>query len=235
MSTNGGKAVPLAAELQDVFFTPGAPRGLLRSRDIFQRNASGRVIRFVTRAGFILTKTLGPAPHSTASRGATIRSTVAPAADLVVHRSGDDAVATFIHDRITSYDGQIFHTKYRSSETWVKRGSTWMMLTLQSLELPTDPPPAAITELPETTLSDYVGTYTAGSRGVLKLSRSGDGLMASINGAAGITLDALVRDLFFTPGAPRTSVVFRRDMKGHVTTCLYGRDGNELSFTKTPS
>jgi hypothetical protein len=44
-STNGGKAVPLAAEVRDVLFTPGVPR----SRKIFRRDANGDVTGYVSR------------------------------------------------------------------------------------------------------------------------------------------------------------------------------------------
>jgi Domain of unknown function (DUF3471) len=44
-STNSGKAVPLAAEIRDVLFTPGVPR----SRKIFRRDANGHVTGYVSR------------------------------------------------------------------------------------------------------------------------------------------------------------------------------------------
>ena len=44
-STNGVKAVPLYAELHDVFFTPS----LWRTRNIFQRDGSGNITGFVAR------------------------------------------------------------------------------------------------------------------------------------------------------------------------------------------
>jgi len=45
VSTNGGPPVALKAEVRDVFFTPGHPR----LRRIFQRDARGDVIGFVSR------------------------------------------------------------------------------------------------------------------------------------------------------------------------------------------
>jgi len=44
-STNGGKPVEIKAELADLLFTPGQPR----SRRIFQRDAKGAIIGFVSR------------------------------------------------------------------------------------------------------------------------------------------------------------------------------------------
>ena len=85
--------------------------------------------RWITKSGPI-------APQSdTAVTQPGISSTVLPAADLVVRRFGDVAIATFIHERVTHYYGQILHAKYRSTETWIKRGTEWKMLALQSCEL----------------------------------------------------------------------------------------------------
>lgn len=44
-TAQGGKPSPLKAELRDVLFTPGQPR----TRKIFQRDESGRVIGFISR------------------------------------------------------------------------------------------------------------------------------------------------------------------------------------------
>ncbi len=45
ISTNGGSAIKMQAELRDVFFTPGQPR----LRRIFQRNGSDTIVGFVSR------------------------------------------------------------------------------------------------------------------------------------------------------------------------------------------
>jgi len=46
MSTNGGEPAPIKVELKDVLFTPGLPQ----YRRLFQRDASGSVIGYVTLA-----------------------------------------------------------------------------------------------------------------------------------------------------------------------------------------
>jgi len=143
-STNGGKAVAYDAEVRDIFFTPGLPPGSPRSRIIFQRDKGGHIAGHVSSRGLVLTKgePAGPGTDPAAAQQGMqqgmqqgISSTVLPAADLVVHRSGDVAVATFIHERVTHYYGQVLHIRYRSTETWIKRGAEWKMLTLQSREL----------------------------------------------------------------------------------------------------
>jgi ketosteroid isomerase-like protein len=135
-SSNGGKAVAYEAEGRDIFFTPGLPPGTPRSRIVFQRDKSGHITGYVSSRGLELIRSGAAA----AQRGGAmtlpgISSTVLPAADLVVRRFGDVAIASFIHERVTHYYGQILHTKYRSTETWIKRGTEWKMLALQSCEL----------------------------------------------------------------------------------------------------
>jgi ketosteroid isomerase-like protein len=135
-SSNGGKAVAYEAEGRDLFFTPGLPPGTPRSRIIFQRDRSGHIASYVSSRGLELTRSGFVTPQNgTAIKQSDISSTVLPAAGLVVRRFGDVAIATFIHERVTQYYGQVLHTKYRSTETWIKRGTEWKMLSLQSCEL----------------------------------------------------------------------------------------------------
>jgi len=136
VSSNGGKAVTYEAEGRDIFFTPGLPPGTPRSRIVFQRDKSGHITGYASGRGLRLTKSGPVVPQSdTAGTQPGISSTVLPAADLVVRRFGDVAIATFIHERVTHYYGQVLHAKYRSTETWIKRGTAWKMLALQSCEL----------------------------------------------------------------------------------------------------
>jgi hypothetical protein len=136
VSSNGGKVVAYQAEGHDIFFTPGLPPGTPRSRIVFQRDKSRHIAGYVSSRGLELTRSGFVAPQNgTATTQLGISSTVLPAADLVVHRFGDVAVATFIHERVTHYYGQVLHAKYRSTETWIKRGTEWKMLALQSCEL----------------------------------------------------------------------------------------------------
>jgi ketosteroid isomerase-like protein len=150
VSTNGGKAVAYEPEGHDIFFVPGLDPGTPRSRILFQRDKSGQIAGYISGRGLELTRSGSVTPQSSAPQSGAaatpsgIASTVLPAADLVVHHFGDVAVATFIHERVTHYYGQILHAKYRSTETWIKRGTEWKMLALQSCELdrPLPLPPA---------------------------------------------------------------------------------------------
>jgi ketosteroid isomerase-like protein len=136
VSTNGGKAVAYQAEGRDIFFMPGLPPGTPRSRIAFQRDKNGHITGYISSRGLELTRSSSVAPQNeTANAQPGISSTVLSAAGLVVRHFGDVAIATFIHERVTHYYGQVLHTKYRSTETWIKRGTEWKMLALQSCEL----------------------------------------------------------------------------------------------------
>jgi ketosteroid isomerase-like protein len=143
VSSNGGKAVVYRAEGGDIFFTPGSPPGVPRSRIIFQRDNSRHVTGYVSSRGLEVTRSGSvTAPSIAADAQSGISSTVLPAANLVVRHFGDVAIATFIHERVTLYYGQSLHAKYRSTETWIKRGAEWKLLALQSCELNRPPSPA---------------------------------------------------------------------------------------------
>ena len=135
VSSNGGQAIVYKAEGRDIFFTPGSPPGVPRSRIIFQRDKSRHITGYVSSRGLEVARS-GSAPQSSAAvTQPGISSTVLPAANLVVRRFGDVAIATFIHERVTHYYGQVLHVKYRSTETWIRRDAEWKMLALQSCEL----------------------------------------------------------------------------------------------------
>jgi hypothetical protein len=147
----------------------------------------------------------------------------------VLHRSGDVAVAGFVDDQVIHYHGQVLNYKYRSTETWIKRGAAWKMIASQTIALQKDPPTVI---LPSDELNDYVGTYAVAPGFTVRISRNGNALASSTNGGKTVPLEAEVRDVFFTPGLPRTRKIFRRDASGHVTGYVGRREGRDLVLTK---
>jgi ketosteroid isomerase-like protein len=228
LSTNGGKPATLSAEAHDVFFTPGLPPGYARTRIVFHRDASGRVTGYVGRRGLVFTKTGRADQQGDDAVSQQPISSPLALKDFVVHVSGDVAVATFIHQRVTYY-GQVLDTKYRSTETWIKRGADWKMISSQGRELLPDPPAVSLSS---DELNDYVGEYAVGSGLVVKISKDGNALTASTNGEKTVALSAEARDVFFTPGAARISIIFQRNASGRVTGYLSRREGSDLVFTK---
>lgn len=229
-SLGGAKPVTLAEESPDVFFVPGVPRG----RRIFERDAAGHVTAYVSRTAggdVVFVKdadSRGPASAPISPPGG-VSSTLTPT-DVVVHHTADAGVVSFVDVRVTTMPGgAVLTARFRSTETWIKRGAAWKMLASQTLNLWPDPP--AVTLAPDV-LSGYVGTYTLGPGKTLAISQSGAGLAWSAGERHHVPLQAETRDIFFTPGAWRTRIVFQRDAGGRVTACAIRRDGRDLVLSR---
>ena len=225
INVNGKKAPSLAAEVRDVFYTPGQAPGYDRQRIVFQRDAAGQVTGYVSR-GLIYTKSAGAIQG-----GATTTAPPGPLVlrDFIVHHTDNVAVATFFHDRDTPFYGQTMHQIYRSMEIWIKRGTEWKLIASQGRQMMPDPP---MTTLSTAALNDYTGTYTVGTELTVRITRTGNALAASLNGGKSVPLCANVRDVFFTPGAPRIRLIFQRDANGRITGYLRRREERDLIFRK---
>jgi ketosteroid isomerase-like protein len=218
-STNGNKASTLVPEVRDVFITLGLPPGYARPRLFFRRDGEGRVTGYASN-GLLFNK-IASAPASPApAQGALVLR------DFVVHQAGDVAVTTFLHDRQTPYGAQVLQETYRSSETWMRRGGAWKMIASQGRRLPKDP---LQTILPEGDMDSYMGVY-AGPGFTVSIRREGHALSEAGSGEKPSTLVAAARDAFFTPGSPRTIILFQRD--GHVSGYVKRRDERDLVFNR---
>ena len=226
VNVNGTKAPSLAAEVRDVFFAPNQPSGYDRQRVVFQRNAAGQITGYVSK-GLVYTKNAAGTQG-----GATSAPQPGPLVlrDFVVQHTDNVAVAIFFHDRDTAAYGQTLHQTFRSAETWIKRGTEWKMIASQGQQLMPDPPTATLSAAE---LDSYAGTYAAGPGYTVRIARAGSALTASMNGEKFVPLNATVRDVFFTPGAPRVRLIFQRDAKGRITGYLRRRDERDLLFHKT--
>jgi ketosteroid isomerase-like protein len=225
VNINGTKAPSLAAEVRDIFYTPNLPPGYERPRIVFQRDAAGRVTGYVSR-GLVFTKSA-----AAAQSGATPTPPPGPLVlrDFIVHHTDNVAVAIFFHDRDTPSYGQTMHQIYRSTETWIKRGTEWKLIASQGRQLMPDPPTMTLSAA---ALDDYAGTYAVGSELTVRITRAGNALAASFNGEESVPLYATVRDVFFTPGAPRIRLIFQRDANGRITGYLRRREERDLIFRK---
>jgi hypothetical protein len=235
LASNGGKPAPLLAEACDVFFRPGRPAGYPRPRIVFQRDAGGRITGYVSRSpglgNVVFTKSESRTqPDASSVPPATISPGPLTLREFIVHQFGDVAVATFLHDRETKIGSQVAHATYRSSETWIKRGSEWKMISSQGCEIQSDPPSVA---LAPDVLDGEVGTYRSGPQFSVAIRRDGTRLIASMNGGAVVfPLVAQARDVFFTPGSPLESFIFQRGTDGKVTGCVERYAECDFAFRK---
>ncbi len=129
--------------------------------------------------------------------------------DLVIKLHGDVAVTSFTDNATVSIYGQTTKARFRSTEVWCKKNGAWKMISSQTLALPDDPP--AI-HLPAAALEQYVGTYAAAPKLVVRIERQGDGLAIGVNGGKAAAMSAEAADVFFSPEQPRVRRVFERDL-----------------------
>jgi hypothetical protein len=139
------------------------------------------------------------------------------------------AVTSFVDDQVQRIHDQTVHARFRSVETWLRKGGDWKMIGSQTVALFDDPPEIA---LPPASLDEYVGTYSAGPGMTLALTHEGDRLLAAATDGRKVRQAAEVRDVLFTPGRPRWRKVFQRDADGRVTGFFYRHEGHDLYFRK---
>jgi ketosteroid isomerase-like protein len=142
---------------------------------------------------------------------------------------GEVATATFIDVLHLSTHGQQLEFSFQSTETWARRPGGWRMIASHTMVVPRDPP--AIT-LPAADLDGYVGTYQVDAQLSARITREGDTLMLSSNGATPTPLKAEVRDVLFTPGDPSVRRIFERDAHGLISGYISRRNGADLRFHK---
>jgi len=141
--------------------------------------------------------------------------------DLRVELHGNVAVTSFTDVGTFRFNGQMHQAEFLSTEVWLKENDAWKMISSQTMAAQHDPPAVA---LPAATLDEYVGTYRAGDF-TYRIERDGDGLRGVPSGSPPVALKAELRDVFFTPGQPRTRRIFQRDAAGKVTGFVSRREG----------
>jgi Domain of unknown function (DUF4440) len=139
---------------------------------------------------------------------------------------GSAAVTSFID---VLDEGRPSETKFRSVETWRKKGNVWKMIGSETLTLQQDPDPVV---LDATTLDEYSGSYKAGADMTFIFARKGTDLVASLNDGPQTTQKAQARDIFFTPGHGATPKVFQRGSDGKITGFVFLRGKNSIVFKR---
>jgi ketosteroid isomerase-like protein len=139
---------------------------------------------------------------------------------------GDVAVTSFMDVLEQGKPGEM---KFRSVETWRKKGAAWKMIGSETLTLQQDPDSVV---LDEKVLDEYAGSYEAGASMKFTFARKGDELMASLNGNAATAQKAQMRDIFFTPGHGATPKIFQRGNDGKIIGFIYLRGKNSIVFKR---
>lgn len=141
---------------------------------------------------------------------------------------GETAVTSFVDVLEPGKSGEM---KFRSVETWRKRGSAWKMIGSETLTLQQDPDPVV---LDGQALDEYAGTYEAAGTTGMKFTflRQGADLVAALNGGPQTVQKAQARDIFFTPGHGSTPKIFQRAGDGKITGFIYLRGRNSIVFKR---
>lgn len=139
------------------------------------------------------------------------------------------AVTTYVADERLDYHGQVIESQFRITDTWLETKDGWRLIGSQALAVLEDPP--AIT-LPRETLCGYAGRYRLTPEITTKVTCTDDGLMSERTGRKAAPMKAEVRDVFFTPGQPRTRRIFLRDERGAVTSFVDRREGLDIRWVK---
>ena len=142
---------------------------------------------------------------------------------------GDVTVAAYEMQESLDNHGQLLHSRFRSSDTWIRRPDGWRLINQQISAVLKDPP--AI-ELTQRQLCAYNGSYLLRPEIRMTVRCSPAGLTMVRTGQPAVTYLPEVRDVFFTPGQPRTRRIFERNARGDVLAFVERREGEDIRWTK---
>ena len=146
--------------------------------------------------------------------------------EAAVH--GDTAVTTYVADEDETFHGARIHSRYRMSETWVKRAGTWKLVASQVLALRSDPPARPTTAEQR---RPYCGRYALGDLTWVVQCEAG-GLTGGLPGRRPKRLELESPDVFFVPGEPRTRRIFQRDAAGRINGFVERRESWDLFWKR---
>jgi regulator of sigma D len=144
---------------------------------------------------------------------------------------GNVAVAAYEMQESLDYHGQMLHTRFRSSDTWLKTSEGWRLIAQQVSAVLKDPP--AI-KLPKSQLCAFDGTFTLTPDIELHVRCSEQGLSMQRAGRPAVEYLPETADVFFAPGSPRSRRLFERNAQGKVVAMLERREGEDIRWVRKP-
>jgi hypothetical protein len=143
--------------------------------------------------------------------------------------AGDVAVLTYDALETETVYGQTLHTRFHTTDTYLRRGNEWRLLGSHTSVLPSEHTAVA----PEPRLfDDYIGRYLLTPGVEYRVERDGNRLYGVRAGGQREELLPLGVDQFFRSGRPRGELIFRRDPGGRVDAMLDRRDNNDLVWRR---
>jgi hypothetical protein len=149
--------------------------------------------------------------------------------DFRVALAGKVAVVTHEDKEYLDYHGQVIHSRFRMTDTWIRTPSGWRQLGSQELAVLQDPPAMA---LDESVLCSYAGRYALTDQIIGTMQCREGELIFERAGRPERRFLAEVPDVFFEPGAPRTRRIFLRDRDGRVTGFVDRREARDIVWTR---
>jgi hypothetical protein len=145
----------------------------------------------------------------------------------VVH--GDVAVVTHEDREYLDYHGQVIHSRFRMTDTWLRKSAGWRLIASQALAVLQDPPPA---RLEPRQLCAYAGRYQLTAEIVGTVTCNRDELLFGRPGRPSRHFVPELADVFFEPGQPRTRRIFQRDAAGTLSGFVDRREGRDIRWTR---
>lgn len=143
---------------------------------------------------------------------------------------GNVAVLTFDAMETETVYGQVLHTRYHTTDMFVRSDREWRLLGSHTSVLPSEHTPGV--GAPQS-YGDYVGRYAL-APGVVEytIAREGEHLFGQRTGRQREELLPLGGDRFYRTGARRGERIFRRDATGRVDAMVDRRDNNDLVWSR---
>jgi hypothetical protein len=142
--------------------------------------------------------------------------------------NGDTAIVIHHDDETEHYFGSDLHAEYMMTETWQLLEKEWKLRIVHACAIPGESAAVAISHQQ---IDELAGTYRAGTLTYV-LRRDGDSIFGARAGRPEKELKAEARDVLFTPGQPRSHMVFLRDASGKVTGFADRRENRDLIWTR---
>jgi ketosteroid isomerase-like protein len=142
---------------------------------------------------------------------------------------GDVAFVTHEDQERLDYFGQPLHSRFRSTDTWLRTADGWRLFGEHTTAVLKDPPSTALTQKQ---LCEYNGSYSLTADIVANVRCAQDGLTVERTGRPAAKYLAETPDVFFAPGQPRTRRIFVRDAAGRIVGFVDRREGEDVRWTK---
>lgn len=142
---------------------------------------------------------------------------------------GDVAFVTHEDQEHLDYFGQALHSRFRSTDTWLRTADGWRLFGEHTMAVLRDPPSMALSQKQ---LCEYNGSYSLTADIVANVRCAQDGLTVERTGRPAAKYLAESPDVFFAPGQPRTRRIFVRDAAGKIVGFVDRREGEDVRWTK---